>query len=115
MPFPLEFQIKLKNGKIFDYYIPISLMRGNKEVNKNVIILDDWNWTDKYYIVNLNSKITDIDEIVLHSDGRVADILTENNSIKLPEKWNWEKNNLLLQVKELEFGCVMIYLNNLFL
>ncbi len=100
MPFPLEFQIKLKNGKIFDYYIPISLMRGNKEVNKNVIILDDWNWTDKYYIVNLNSKITDIDEIVLHSDGRVADILTENNSIKLPEKWNWEKNNLLLKIKK---------------
>lgn len=87
MPMPLDVQIELKNGKQSVHYIPIPLMRGQKEnTYKNISfsVEEDWPWAYPEYTFELDASIESIEKIDINHTGLVADINTENNVYPKP-------------------------------
>ena len=85
MPMPLEILVTYKDGNEEFYYIPISLMRGEKskpEYADKWIQLEDWSWAYKKYEFEINSKMESIKSIDINPTGLLADIDTSNNIIK---------------------------------
>ena len=85
MPMPLEILVRYKDGNEEFYYIPISLMRGEK--SKPVyadkwIQLEDWSWAYKKYEFEIKSKMESIKSIDINPTGLLADVDTSNNIIK---------------------------------
>lgn len=100
MPMPLEFEVTLNNGNTYKFYIPTVLMRGEKDVDESVNLLGDWAWTNPYYPVNLEYAPSEIAEIQLHTSGHIADVEPLNDKLIIPEKWDWKKHKLELQIIE---------------
>ena len=98
MPMPVELEVLLRNGEVKKFYIPTVLMRGEKIVEKKVVILPDWPWTNPYYKIELDLAPTTISKIILHSTGHIADVQNLNDQLILPEKWDWTKHKLVLEV-----------------
>ena len=85
MPMPLEILVTYKDGNEEFYYIPISLMRGEKskpEYADKWIQLEDWSWAYKKYEFEIKSKMESIKSIDINPTGLLADIDTSNNIIK---------------------------------
>ena len=85
MPMPLEILVTYKDGNEEFYYIPISLMRGEKskpEYADKWIQLEDWSWAYKKYEFEINSKMESIKSIDINPTGLLADVDTSNNIIK---------------------------------
>lgn len=98
MPMPVELEVMLRNGEVKKFYIPTVLMRGEKIVEKQVVILPDWPWTNPYYKIELDFAPTTISKIILHSTGHIADIQNLNDQLILPQNWDWTKHKLGLEV-----------------
>jgi hypothetical protein len=73
-------------------------MRGEKDIATDVTVLNDWAWTNPYYAINLEDAPTEIAEINLHPTGHIADVEPMNDYLIIPEKWNWEKHKLEVQI-----------------
>ena len=85
MPMPLEILVRYKDGDEEFYYIPISLMRGEKskpEYADKWIQLEDWSWAYKKYEFEIKSKMESIKSIDINPTGLLADVDTSNNIIK---------------------------------
>jgi hypothetical protein len=85
MPMPLEILVIYKDGNEEFYYIPISLMRGEKskpEYADKWIQLEDWSWAYKKYEFEIKSKMESIKSIDINPTGLLADVDTSNNIIK---------------------------------
>ena len=85
MPMPLEILVRYKDGNEEFYYIPISLMRGEKskpEYADKWIQLEDWSWAYKKYEFEIKSKMESIKSIDINPTGLLADVNTSNNIIK---------------------------------
>ena len=85
MPMPLEILVKYKDGNEEFYYIPISLMRGEKskpEYADKWIQLEDWSWAYKKYEFEIKSKMESIKSIDINPTGLLADVDTSNNIVK---------------------------------
>jgi hypothetical protein len=82
IPMPLEFQIKLKNGKTINYYIPIDLTNNSKiDFNKPTHTLQKWSCASKRYSVILKDvMLKDFSQIILDPEGVLPDINMSNNS-----------------------------------
>ena len=81
MPMPLEILVQYTNGDTALHYIPISLMRGEKE---NPYDLDwkvhpDWKWAAKNYTLKLDRKKSTIEAIVIDPSNLMADIDKSNS------------------------------------
>ena len=100
MPMPVEFEVELHDGRLSNYYIPMVLMRGEKEVASGTKVLTDWPWTNPYYSINIEHHPTEIKEIRLHNTGHIADVESLNDNIVVPKKWKWDKHLLRLEVLE---------------
>ena len=84
MPMPLEILVKYKNGNEEYYYIPISLMRGEKKqpnYAENWIQVKDWSWAHKKYSFEIDSKLESIESIDLNPTGLIADTDSSNDKI----------------------------------
>ena len=84
MPMPLEILVKYKNGNEEYYYIPISLMRGEKkqpDYAENWIQIKDWSWAYKKYSFEIDSKLDSIESIDLNPTGLIADTDSSNDKI----------------------------------
>ena len=84
MPMPLEVLVSYKDGTEEYYYIPISLMRGEKKqpsYAKNWIQVKDWSWAYKKYILEVNSKLESIKSIDINPTGLIADTDYSNDII----------------------------------
>lgn len=81
MPMPLEVLVVLKNGQNELHYIPISLMRGEKEntypLNREVH--PDWTWADLKYRLEINHSKDAIEAIVIDPSNLMADVDKSNN------------------------------------
>lgn len=81
MPMPLEILVVLKNGQNELHYIPISLMRGEKEntypLNREVH--PDWTWADLKYRLEINHSKDAIEAIVIDPSNLMADVDKSNN------------------------------------
>lgn len=98
MPMPIEVEVNLKDGTTFNYYIPTVLMRGEKTMPNSYTQLNDWPWTNPYYVLKLENKVQDIKSIKLHPNKAIADVEPLNDQLILPLKWKWEKHKLKLTV-----------------
>ena len=84
MPMPLEVLVQYIDGTEEYYYIPISLMRGEKEQPKyaeNWIQVKDWSWAFKKYTFEINNKLESIKSIDINPTGLMADTDYSNDII----------------------------------
>lgn len=81
MPMPQEVLVVYKDGSASLHYIPISLMRGEKENDYNIdwTIHKDWTWASPFYELEIAQKKEAIQTIVLDPSGLMADIDKNNN------------------------------------
>lgn len=81
MPMPQEVLVVYKDGSASLHYIPISLMRGEKENDYNIdwAVHKDWTWASPFYELEIDQKKEAIETIVLDPSGLMADIDKNNN------------------------------------
>jgi len=87
IPMPLDILINFDDGSQEIYYIPIPLMRGEKE-NPYLIdwsILKDWPWAFPEYTFEINTDKRNISSIIIDPTMLMADVNRENN-LYLSEK-----------------------------
>ena len=86
MPMPLDVLITYTNGHQEIRYIPIPLMRGEKENHYTIDLITekDWPWTFPTYTLTLDQPKSSIESINLNPTNLVADINPENNVYQPP-------------------------------
>ncbi|MBT8259951.1 MAG: M1 family metallopeptidase, partial [Bacteroidia bacterium] len=80
MPMPLEVEVEYKNGEKDLYYIPLRMMRGEKPVAKDVVVLTDWAWAYPNYTFKLKAPKKEIKKVTIDPDNFIADINKYNNT-----------------------------------
>ena len=87
MPMPLEILIQLKNGDTELRYIPISLMRGEKENPYELewTVEKDWNWANPEYSFVIDKPKEEVQVIVIDPSNLMADVDKNNNYYVAPE------------------------------
>ena len=83
MPMPVEVQILMKDGNIKNYYIPLQMMRGERPLRENELLLSDWAWAYPEYSFSVDLDPSQIDSITVDVNKETADINKENNQLKL--------------------------------
>lgn len=84
-PMPLDVIIETNTSSTFYYYIPLDLMRGEKqETYKNIKpeVLSDWMWVYSTYTFTIPVPIQNITSVMIDPSERMADISKENNTWK---------------------------------
>jgi hypothetical protein len=81
MPMPQEIFIQYKDGTSSLHYIPISLMRGEKENPYGIDwqVHPDWTWANPRYILNIDKKKETIESIIIDPSSLMADVDKSNN------------------------------------
>ena len=82
MPMPLDVLIQYKDGTQEVHYIPITLMRGEKEhpYGWSWSFKKDWSWADPNYSFSINRSQEEIELITIDPTYYMADIDRENNT-----------------------------------
>jgi len=82
MPMPLEVLVNFKDSTSEIHYIPITLMRGEKENPYSVkwTVHKDWPWARPEYEFAINRPKSDIVDIYIDPSYYMADINRENNA-----------------------------------
>ncbi len=88
MPMPLDIEITKKDGTKEMHYIPMAIMRGEKEFSKgtNVVIEKDWAWTNSSYSFIANVDHSEIESIKIDPSGRMADTDISNNELIIKQE-----------------------------
>ena len=84
MPMPLEVLVKLKDGTEEFYYIPLTLMRGEKkkpDYAERWTQVEDWSWAYKNYILEIDHELESIQSININPTGLIADSNSLNDII----------------------------------
>ena len=82
MPMPIDLTVALKNGIEKHYYIPLTVMRGEKVDSKFPDLLtvsEDWPWTNSTFTICLDVKMADVKSIEIDASGRLADVDRSDN------------------------------------
>ena len=81
MPMPLDVLINYSDGSHEIQYIPISLMRGEKNnpYNFSWVINDDWAWSMPEYLLVINKPKEDVVSVIIDPTGYMADVDRKNN------------------------------------
>jgi hypothetical protein len=84
IPMPLEFEVKLQNGKSINYYIPLDLTNNSKtHFQQTTQTLPTWSCASKKYSVILKDiKWKDIEQISLDPQSILPDITPGDNEFK---------------------------------
>ncbi|MEL6594191.1 MAG: M1 family aminopeptidase, partial [Bacteroidota bacterium] len=90
MPMPLDVLVTYQDGSEVYYYIPMVLMRGEKEeswyAQAERKVLADWAWTNPIYNIQLDKGADQIASIVIDPSYRLADVERKNNYYPKPKK-----------------------------
>ncbi len=82
MPMPIEIEIQYDDFSTTNYYIPLSIMRGEKDLGDNAVLLKDWEWVNEHYEFDIDLSEKKITKIEINPSGKMADVDKENNIIK---------------------------------
>ncbi|WP_298954040.1 M1 family metallopeptidase [uncultured Nonlabens sp.] len=86
MPMPLDVEVTMNDGSTKMYYIPLSEMRGEKKVTRNVTTVADWAWAYPTYELVLNGiNMSNVKSVTIDPKGMMADVNKENNTWQLEE------------------------------
>jgi hypothetical protein len=82
MPMPLDVVVSYKDGTQENFYIPLEIMRGekNEKFYSKITQMADWGWTYPEYSFTIERNISDIQSIVIDPSQRMADIDPDNNA-----------------------------------
>ncbi|MEM9674627.1 MAG: M1 family metallopeptidase [Bacteroidota bacterium] len=82
MPMPQEVLITYQNGDQQLFYIPLRIMRGEKDSEGEYerTLLQDWPWTFPTYQLMISHPKSEIQQITLDPSGKMADIDRSNNT-----------------------------------
>lgn len=83
MPIPVEVEVVMKDGSSKKYYIPLQMMRGERPLKGDEILLKDWAWAYPEYSFSIDVSPSQIDSISVDVNISTADINKENNQLKL--------------------------------
>ena len=83
MPMPVEVHVFMKDGGEKKYYIPLQMMRGERPLKGDEILLKDWAWAYPEYSFSIDVNPSQIDTITVDINKSTADINKENNQLKL--------------------------------
>ena len=80
IPMPIELVVSFEDGSSDLYYIPNDLLHGYKSFNKEVYLMEPWNWvsTEYEFVVEGNKKIIKIE---IDPSKRIADVNQLDNSV----------------------------------
>lgn len=84
MPMPIDLVITYKDGSTEQVYLPLAIMRGEKENEKGMpkrILSEDWPWTNITKSIRINKAKSDIKSIEIDPSLRMADLERENNKV----------------------------------
>lgn len=82
MPMPLDILVVDADGNQETYYVPLRMMRGEKEnpySNLERTVVDDWAWAYPTYELLIDKPISSVAGIVIDPSKLMADIKQENN------------------------------------
>nr|WP_299486699.1 M1 family metallopeptidase [uncultured Allomuricauda sp.] len=82
MPMPLDILVVNSDGTQEIYYVPLRMMRGEKEnpyPNLKRTVLEDWAWAHQTYGFTIDKPVGTIKAIVLDPSQLMADVDGENN------------------------------------
>ena len=83
MPMPIEIEVLYEDLSSDLYYIPLSIMRGEKDNSNNkFIFLEDWEWVNESYQIDLDDSDKKIKKIEINPSGKLADVNKSNNIIE---------------------------------
>ncbi len=83
MPMPIDLYIEYADGTQESYYIPLRMMRAEKEnpfPKMNRTILSDWMWVNPTYTLHIKKPETSIKSIKIDITEQMADTDMNNNS-----------------------------------
>ncbi|MCD2422796.1 M1 family metallopeptidase [Niabella pedocola] len=86
MPMPVDFLITFKDSTREMHNVPLDLMYQAKPAeNKTIkwLVYQPWPWTNKYYTVETNHRLTDIAVAEIDPSQRMADVNRRNNRLEL--------------------------------
>ena len=90
MPMPIDVLVTYQDGSQEYYYIPMVLMRGEKDENPypdaQRIVLEDWPWVQPTYQLNLSQALPKVKSIAIDPSYRMADVNRINNHYPKPKK-----------------------------
>lgn len=79
-PMPQEVTVTYKDGNTELYYLPLRVMRGEKDFgDKSVTTLADWPWTHSRRAIIIDRPMSDISEVRVGADLDFADVDRVNN------------------------------------
>ena len=86
MIMPIELQVEFTDGKKQTYYMPLVIMRGEKEDEgeEERILAADWPWTNPSYTLAIPVSAENIKSLEIDPGQRMADVDRENNKIVFP-------------------------------
>ncbi|WP_081208185.1 M1 family metallopeptidase [Salegentibacter sediminis] len=80
MPMPVELSIRFANGDHQIHYIPLQLMRWEKDAETNNWIQEkDWAWAYPTYELSIDSPFSEIESIEIDDTHLMADVNRNNN------------------------------------
>lgn len=79
MPMPVEVEVLLKDGQKLNYYIPLQMMRGEKPIVNEMLLLEDWAWAYPLYSFIIEVSGSEIKSVTLDVKNETADINISNN------------------------------------
>ncbi|MGB1971361.1 MAG: M1 family metallopeptidase, partial [Flavobacteriaceae bacterium] len=84
MPMPLEILVQYKDGGSELHYIPLSLMRGEKENPYDIewTVHPDWTWANPKYTLSLDRPKDEIEFVIIDPSNLMADIDKSNNYLE---------------------------------
>jgi len=86
LPFimPIDVQVKSRKGVVFNFTIPLDLMRGAKSEDYfgKLDVMADWTWVNKKYNFDIPISIYDVDSVIIDPTHRLADANLDNNIYK---------------------------------
>jgi hypothetical protein len=85
MLMPVDVRIHLRDGRVEDHHVPISLTRGSKAPDGDrhpFVQWPAWQWTDPYYAMKLPLRLADIVAVEIDPHQRTADVDRSNDRVE---------------------------------
>jgi hypothetical protein len=82
MPMPIDLLVVLKDGSQKVYYLPLQMMRGEKENPYSGVdwrVLPDWAWAQEGYALQIDIPMGQIQAVLIDPSQLMADVDPENN------------------------------------
>jgi hypothetical protein len=94
MPMPLDIVVTYENGTQELFYIPLDMMRGekqNEDAKMKMKLLPDWTWTHPTYEFSIPEKYSKVKTVQIDPSGRLADVRLDDNIWNRPAPVNDKK------------------------